>query len=193
MRRLLFISSLCALLMACQHSPKKNYFYLSPLNEKSTTQAASNEASLLIGIGPVEIAEYLTRSQIIDNQENNKLTLSDNAYWAEPLDKSITRVISINLTQLNTARSFVQFPWRSDSKPRYSLRVHIDKLARSGRQATINATWELMDNDNKKSVLRRNFLRSIPADSGAKGLAQAYSQLLGDLSKEMDEALNQNP
>jgi uncharacterized lipoprotein YmbA len=193
MRRFLFISGLCALLMACQHSPKKNYFYLSPLSEKTVTQTASNEASQLIGIGPVEIAEYLTRSQIIDNQVDNTLTLSDNAYWAEPLDKSIARVVSINLTQLNTARSFVSFPWRSDSKPRYSLRLHIDKLSRAGKNANINATWELVDNDNKKSILRRNFLRSVPADSGAKGLAQAYSQLLGELSKEMDEALNQHP
>ncbi|GGY74057.1 hypothetical protein GCM10011613_19240 [Cellvibrio zantedeschiae] len=150
-------------------------------------------SSQLIGIGPVDIAEYLTSSQIIDNQSDNTLTMSDNAYWAEPLDKSIARVVSLNLTQLNNGRSFVNFPWRSDSKPHYSLRLHVDTLSRTGKNANINATWELIDNDAKKSILRRNFLRSIPAESGAKGLAYAYSQLLAELSKEMDEALNQNP
>lgn len=193
MRRFLFVSSLCLLLCACQHSPKKNYFYLSPLNEKAATQSASNQTSQLIGIGPVDIAEYLMRSQIIESQSDNTLTLADNAYWAEPLDKSIARVISLNLTQLNPSRSFVNFPWRSDSKPRYSLRIHVDQLSRTGRNANINATWELVDNDGKSATLRRNFLRSIQADSGAKGLAQAYSQLLGELSKEMDDALNKAP
>lgn len=193
MRRFLFVSSLCLLLCACQHSPKKNYFYLSPLNEKAATQSASNQTSQLIGIGPVDIAEYLMRSQIIESQSDNTLTLADNAYWAEPLDKSIARVISLNLTQLNPSRSFVHFPWRNDSKPRYSLRIHIDQLSRTGRNANINATWELVDNDGKSGTLRRNFLRSIQADSGTKGLAQAYSQLLGELSKEMDDALNKAP
>ena len=193
MRRFLFVSSLCLLLCACQHSPKKNYFYLSPLNEKAATQSASNQTSQLIGIGPVNIAEYLMRSQIIESQSDNTLTFADNAYWAEPLDKSIARVISLNLTQLNPSRSFVHFPWRNDSKPRYSLRIHIDQLSRTGRNANINATWELVDNDGKNATLRRNFLRSIQADSGAKGLAQAYSQLLGELSKEMDDAFNKAP
>src|SRR6478609_4538123 len=100
MRGFLFIASLCMLLMACQHSPKKNYFYLSPVTEKTATQASGNEASQLIGIGPIEIAEYLIRSQIIENQTDNTLTLAENAYWAEPLDKSIARVVSLNLTQL---------------------------------------------------------------------------------------------
>src|SRR6478609_9087772 len=153
MRRFLFIGSLCVFLCACQHSPKKNYFYLSALSEKSTSQTATNEASQLIGIGPIEIAEYLTRSQIIDNQTDNTLTMSDNAYWAEPLDKSIARVISLNLTQLNNTRSFVSFPWRSDSKPHYSLRLHVDNLSRSGRNANINATWELVDNEAGKSIM----------------------------------------
>ncbi len=193
MRRFLFVSSLCLILCACQHSPKKNYFYLSPLNEKAGLQSASTDTSQLIGIGPVEVAEYLTRSQIIDNQSDNTLTMSDNAYWAEPLDKGIARVISINLTQLNNSRGFVNFPWRSDSKPRYSLRVHVDKLSRSEDKASINATWELVDNNERKSILRRNFLRSLQAESGAKGLAHAYSQLVGDLSKEMDEALSKAP
>ena len=193
MRVFLLISSLCLLLMACQHSPKKNYFYLSPLSEKPASQPVTHEASQLIGIGPVEIAEYLMRSQIIDNQTDNTLTLSDNAYWAEPLDKSIARVISLNLTQLNTARSFVNFPWRSDSKPHYSLRLHLDNLSRAGKNATINTTWELVDNDAQKSLVRKNFLHSLPADAGAKGLAQAYSQLLAELSKEMDETLSKAP
>ena len=193
MRGFLFISSLCFVLCACQHSPKKNYFYLSPLNEKAITQTASNQTSQLIGIGPIDIAEYLMRSQIIENQSDNTLTLADNAYWAEPLNKSIARVISLNLSQLNPSRSFVNFPWRSDSKPRYSLRVQIDQLSRTCRNASINASLELVDNEGKSPTLRRNFSRSIQADSGAKGLAQAYSQLLGELSKEMDSALNKAP
>jgi uncharacterized lipoprotein YmbA len=193
MKRVIFFIGMCSLIVACQHSPKKNYYYLSAqAAEKSGEQRNNDLALQLIGIGPVEVADYLNRSQIIDNQTDNTLNMSENAYWAEPLDKSISRVISLNLTQLNNSRSFVNFPWRNDSKPKYSLRVRVDNLARSGSNATINATWELVNTETKSSLVRRIFVRSIPVAAGAKALAQSYSQLLGDLSKEMDEALNKN-
>lgn len=194
MRRIIFFIGLCCLIAACQHSPKKNYYYLTPqvAAEKSDAQNNKDAVLQLIGIGPVEIADYLNRSQIIDNQTDNTLNMSENAYWAESLDKNIARVISQNLTQLNNSRSFVNFPWRNDSKPRYSLRLRVDNLARSGNNATINATWELVNTETKTSLVRRIFVRTIPVASSTKALAQSYSQLLGDLSKEMDEALNKN-
>lgn len=184
MQKIILIIGICCFMLSCQHSPKKNYYYLTP--QLSSTAGTKNEISQLIGIGPVEIADYLTRSQIIDNQTDNTLNMSENAYWAEPLDKSITRVVALNLTQANTSRSFVYFPWRSDSKPRYSLRIRVDNLARNQNNATINATWELVDNEAKTSLLRLNFIRTTNASSGAKGLAQAYSQLLAELANEMD-------
>jgi uncharacterized lipoprotein YmbA len=188
MKKIILIASLCCLIFACSHSPKKNYFYLTA--QASTGADSKAEITQLIGIGPVEIAEYLTRSQIIDTQTDNTLNMAENAYWAEPLDKSITRVIALNLTQLNNTRSFVTFPWRSDSKPHHSVRIRVDSLSRTDNKATINATWELVDNDAKITVVRRNFIRTVNTDSGAKGLAQAYSQLLADLSNELDIELD---
>jgi uncharacterized protein len=208
MCRIVFIALGCSLLLACQHSPQKNFYYLTAqlaqehnqtqnlaaAPENSAAQAANSTANQLLGIGPIEIADYLNRSQIIDKQANHRLSMADNAFWAEPLDKSIARVTALNLTK-NT-RNFVYFPWRSDSKPRYSIRIRVDELARSTQPAkfndtcTLNATWELIDNDTKTNVLRKNFTRSTPADSGAKALAQAYSRLLADLAREMDTELN---
>ncbi|HOY24165.1 MAG TPA: PqiC family protein [Cellvibrio sp.] len=207
MRRILLLAFSCSLFLSCQHSPQKNFYYLtaqlvqepnqaqsSPTTpEKSTAQTESSKINQLIGIGPIEVADYLNRSQIIENQSNNSLNMADNAFWAEPLDKSIARVTALNLTQVNSARNFVYFPWRSDSKPRYSIRVRIDELSRTGNQAKLSANWELMDNDTKTNLLRKNFTRSTPVDSGAKALAQTYSKLLADLAGEMDAELNKIP
>jgi len=194
MKRIIIFIGLCSLIAACQHSPKKNYYYLTPQANAEKSDAQNNSGSVLqlIGIGPVEVADYLNRSQIIDNQTDNTLNMSENAYWAESLDKSIARVVAQNLTQLNNSRSFVNFPWRNDSRPHYSLRLRVDNLARTGGNATINATWELANIETKKVVVRRIFAHSVPVAAGTKALAQSYSQLLGDLSKEMDDALSKN-
>jgi uncharacterized lipoprotein YmbA len=200
MRQILLLAFSCSLFLSCQHSPQKNFYYLtaqlnqaqsSPtMPEKSTTQTENSKINQLIGIGPIEVADYLNRSQIIDNQSNNSLNMADNAFWAEPLDKSIARVTALNLTQANSARNFVYFPWRSDSKPRFSIRIRVDELSRTANQAKLNANWELMDNDSKSNLLRRNFTGSIAVDSGAKALAQAYSKLLAELASEMNAELN---
>ncbi len=189
MRKILFAFIMCCLIVGCQHSPQKNYYYLSATQADEKGISPTN-ISQVIGIGPIDLADYLNRLQIIDNQTDNTLKMVDNAYWAEPLDKAIPRVLALNLTQLNHSRSFVSFPWRSDSKPRYSLRLHIYELTRKGDKASLNADWELVDNDTKTISLRRNFLQAVKVDSSTKALAHAYSELLAELAKEMDQALN---
>ncbi len=188
------LAVLCILLAACQSSPQKKYFYLNtvPTTQKPLAPSTGN-ITTVIGIGPIEIADHLNRLQIIYSQSNNLLTVADNDYWAEPLDKGIARVLALNLIQRNDNRSFTNFPWRNDSKPQYSLRLQINSMTRANNEASIIATWELMDNNTKVNLQRRNFIRTTPVESGAKNLAQAYSKLLAELATEMDEALNKAP
>lgn len=191
MKKILVATVLCSFLVGCNSSPQKKYYYLNTIpSEQKTLTPSTDNITTVIGIGPVEIADHLQRSQIIYSQTNNQLTVADNDYWAEPLDKGIARVIALNLIQRNDKRSFTTFPWRNDSKPQYSLRIQINSLTRADNEASIIATWELMDNNTKANLQRRNFIRSIPAESGAKNLAQAYSKLLAELAGEMDEALS---
>ncbi len=199
MRLLMLTPMLLALLSSCQHSPQKKYYLLTPLeNDQKSIIGASNNSSAniasTIGIGPIEVPDYLHRLQIVstpsgDTQNRNTLTLSDTHYWAEPLDKGVARVIMLNLTQQNSNRGFVYFPWRSDAKPRYSLRIRISSLTCTSNDANIVADWELMDNDALSHLQRHRFIRTLPSSVGALALAKVYSQLLADLSAEMDEAL----
>lgn len=153
------------------------------------SQVSDENINETIGIGPIEVAEYLNRLHIVYQAEDGSLMMAANDYWAEPLDKGIARTLALNLTQHDTSRSFVIFPWRSDSKPENSLRLQIHSLNRSGNEATINATWELIDNEKKISLLRRHFIRTTEASSGSRGLAQAYSKLFSELADEMDKVI----
>lgn len=191
MRHFLLLIAVCLLISGCQQSPRKNYYLLSA-SAVEPIHAAEN-IDQVIGIGPIEVAEYLNRLHIVYQTEDGSLVMADNDYWAEPLDKGVARVLALNLTRHDTSRSFVKFPWRNDSKPDYSLRLQIHSLNRAASQAYINATWELIDNTQKTSLQRRHFIRSIAATSGAKGLIQAYSQLFSELASEMDEALKALP
>jgi uncharacterized protein len=191
MRNLLIISSLCGLLMACQHSPQKNYYYLTAtLAPKTAAPNSSVPVANLIGIGPIELAEYLNRLQIIEDQFNSQLHISSHNYWAEPLDKSIARVTALNLSSLKASRGFVYFPWRMDNTPPLSIRIHVHQLSRQANQVSMNASWEIFNNTTKTVQLQRHFIHSLQSENGAKGLAEAYSSLFAALAIEIDLALN---
>lgn len=194
MLRNLIIIILCGSLAGCQHSPRKHYFILSaasaPLQAPHSPAAQSNTArNSLIGIGPIDIADYLDRAYIGYAENDNTLTILENDYWAEPLDKGVARITVLNLAQLNPGRNFVNFPWRSDSKPQYTLRIQLHSLTRSHNQASIKATWELVDNSNKSNLQRKTFSHEVAVGSDTKALVQAYSQLMAALAEEISQSL----
>lgn len=189
MRHLTVMVILCCLLSACQSSPRKNFYVLTA--SEAEQRNPTEDITQVIGIGPIEIAEYLDRIHIVYQADSGNLVMAENDYWAEPLDKGIARVIALNLTQRDASRSFVSFPWRRDSKPHYSLRLQMHSLNASAGNAQINASWELVDNVKKIKLRQRHFIRSTPAGSGTRALAEAYSKLLAELAEEMDQALLQ--
>jgi len=187
MIRNILLLTLLSLLITCQQSVPKNYYLLTPLSpiaEKENTHI--NE---LLGLGPIELADYLKRPNIVRVRDNNNLNLTTNDFWAEPLDKGIVRVLSLNLVRQNPSRMVIDFPWRSDRIPPYSLRVDIHELVSGNDQTSINATWELVHTEDKKSIERQHFIRSVANENNSTSIAYAYSDLLAQLSIEMNKAL----
>jgi uncharacterized lipoprotein YmbA len=174
-------------LLACQSSPQKNVFLLTPLAPVSSEQ--SQEINTLLGLGPVVLPEYLERSNIVRMGTDNQLNLNSNDFWGEKLENGIVRVLSLNLTQQNPARMIQPFPWRSDRIPPLSFRIYIHDFIYSEKQARINATWELVSTSNNQAIQRRHFIRSKEANKNGHAIAHAYSQLLAELSEEMNVAL----
>lgn len=172
---------------ACQQSPQKNFYLLTsliPLAEKK-----HDSSNRLIGLGPIELADYLNRPNMVRMHSDNRLNLNTNDFWAEPLDKGIVRVLSLNLGNLDTARLMQPFPWRSDRIPAYSLRVTINELVQSDRQTKINATWELVHAADKNIIERQHFIRTVDTENNSHAMAQSYSELLAELAEEMHKGL----
>ncbi len=185
MKRYFLLVTIFSVLFSCQQSIPKRYYLLSaPASEQS-----EQSISKLIGLGPIELAEYLNRPNMIRMRSDNTLNLSGSDYWAEPLENGIVRTLGLNLTKHDASRMVQAFPWRSDSVPAYSLRIRISELIQKDNKASINATWELIETSSKKMLERKHFVRSIDSGSGAESMAEAYSALLAQLADEMHEAL----
>jgi uncharacterized lipoprotein YmbA len=193
---LVSLSLLLGLLQGCQSSPQKQYYVLTTANEQpllklETEQAGINTTELkqTIGVGPVEIPEYLHLSQILYQAEDGSLQRMANSYWAEPLTQGIARVISLNLSQGDTSRNLILFPWRADNRPRYSVNIKLLSLninaSQTQRVAKLVANWELKDTNNINYLAREHFSATINAQPDAPGLTQAYSALLAQLTEQI--------
>lgn len=174
-----------SLLVGCQQSPRKQYYLLSA----PPTANHTAEITRTLGLGPIDVADYLRNSQIIINRNANHLQITDNAYWGEPLQKGIARVLAVNLMNQQTNALIETFPWRSDSTPKLSLRLTIYDLQLINGEALINASWKLINNESKAVLTQQHFVRSKPSGESAAQIAVIYSELLAELAGEMNKAL----
>lgn len=179
-------------LTACATSPPNSYYRLTPLDGlKATGQTPS------LGIGPVEIPEYLNRRALVSNSGGTQLKIHNQERWAEPLDDGILRVVSLNLANLLNTQHLHYFPWDPRQAPDYSIRIKLLALEADDKEATLLAEW-LVDrrdddgvasdgvaSDGVASGPRISLLKqSLP--TGAFQPAQlppAYSDLLYQLSE----------
>jgi len=177
-----------SLLVGCQQSPRKQYYLLNATDNTNQTAAITRT----IGLGPIEVADYLQHLQLVVNRDANSLQLTENAYWGEPLEKGITRVLAINLMNHQANRSIETFPWRSDTTPALSLRLTVHDLQLINNEAVINASWKLINNQTKSVLSQQHFVRKKSSGKSATQIATAYSELLAELATEMDKALVSN-
>ncbi len=190
MMRIFIITTLIgSMLMGCQQSPRKQYYLLSAT--ANMNQVA--EITRTVGLGPIEVAEYLQHSHVIVNHDANSLQIADNAYWGEPLQKGISRVLSINLMNHQSNRLIETFPWRSDSNPPVSIRLQIYDLQIIDGNAVINASWKLIDNMTRKTLTQHHYVQQKSCNGNARDIAEAYSALLAELAAEMNKALALTP
>lgn len=187
MTRRQLLAFVCVLLGACQSAPPKHYFMLTaPSNQPAQVQQAIDT---LIGIGPIELAEYLARPQLAVQKADGSINLLVNNVWAEPLDRGIARILAMNLIAQDDRRGAVYFPWRTDSQPRFSVRVQIHSLGQTDNLLKLQASWELIDAQNSQKSQRWHFNQTVKAQTNAQGLANGISELIENLSRQINTAL----
>lgn len=144
-----FAVSLLLSLQGCLggRSAPEQYHLLTARAERGAN-AAMNEKT--IGVGPVRIAQFLQRPQIVTHGGSSQLRFEANTRWGEPLDQGIQRVLLQNIAALTGAETR-NFPWRQNATPDYALRIDIvdlDKLPNG--ESILEVSWILEDLKNSR-------------------------------------------
>ena len=165
----------------CGTSPVPNYYLLTP-NAQPSADASSD---LIIGVGPIEVSDFLERPQIAIHGGTNRLEIDELNRWAEPLDRAVVRIMALNLAALLGTQKITGFPWRRDDQPDIAVRIAILALDRRQGQAVLGVRWVLVDIATERVVHQALERYQQPSAGEPELLAAAYSDLLAKLAADI--------
>jgi uncharacterized lipoprotein YmbA len=178
---------LAMLVAACSSTPLGNHYVLT-----SPGAGTPSGDSPALGIGPIEIPEYLKRNGLVYNREGSRLHISQTERWAEPLDSGIARVVTINLATLLDTQDVRPFPWHPERPPAFGVQIRIVTLNANDQEAELVAEWLVYRAANGLPLQRRisRLERPMPAgDLQVSAIPAAYSELLLALSQAIAAAI----
>lgn len=140
-----------------------------------------------IGVGPVTLAEYVDRSNLVIQTSPNKIELVQSHLWAGDLDNSVARVIATNLGRRLNTGNVRTYPWQRDSEIDYQVAMDIREfLAGDDGFARIEATWRIYSLPGSKLVRSKTFIgKESIASEDYEAVVAAQSRLLGKLSADI--------
>jgi hypothetical protein len=187
-KKILLLAPVLALLLAgCGSSPANNYYLLT-----AHDAPAPMGDSPAIGVGPIEIPEYLSRKSMVYDRTGNTLQVASVDLWAEPLVDGIQRVMVLNLSGLLNTQDVQFFPWQPKRAPEYGVKINLLQLDVTGQQVMLTAEWLVYRPSSSRTVQRRiSRLQSTMAAGTpeAEQVAVAYSKLLYQLSEVIATAI----
>ncbi|BHH86099.1 PqiC family protein [Desulforhopalus sp. 52FAK] len=185
---------LALLISGCMMKSQPTRFYmLSPTVEgPNFLEEGSASNNLSIGIGPIKMADYLSKSRIVTRIDDNMTGQAEFDQWSGSLKNNIINVLADNIgSLLNTEKIFVH-PWRSFVPIDYQVIVEITRFdGELGKQVNLEARWNVLKS-NEKSFIDNKWSRiQVTTDApGYTGLVAAESRALGKLSREVAESIN---
>ncbi len=200
MRRRILLSSAAALtagvVLGCSpFGPQKDltrFYVLTSLTDQVPEGLeVRRPGPLAIGIGPVDLAEYLDRPQIQTRVSENQVWFSSVDRWAGPLRDNFARTLMENVAMLLGTERMYGHPWYQDANIDYSVRVHVMRFEwNAAGYAELLAAWEIGGADLGTEVEWGLGRFTEPADTvGTDAYVAALSRTLQQFSESIADEI----
>ena len=177
-----------ATLAACGGSAPSRFYTLSPMASGKPVRAdAVGLPRVVVGIGAVEIPDYLDRPQIVTRTSQHQLTLAEFDQWGGSLKADVNRVLLEDLARTLPADRFSVVILKRGILIDYKITLCLVRLdVEPGQGAVLEAQWAISDRDGKGDGRMRSTRLSEPVATGdITEAVGAMSRALGRLSEEI--------
>src|SRR5271163_1144521 len=190
------ILSLCACVAAAcnplaAQPDRTQYFLLAPLGSAPASVSTPATAQLSLGVGPIKFPEYLKRPGLVTRTSSDRLLVSDEKRWAEPLDQNFESILCQNLVRLLGTQRITTYPWYADTHIDYQVEVWVMHFeADENGQAQLSAVWTILDGGGHVLASSQSSA-SAPVQGIDTAGSAALSQDLGQMSTQIADRIAQ--
>jgi uncharacterized lipoprotein YmbA len=174
---------------ACARTPSR-FYILNNLPASETISGTAAAQGPVIGVGPITVAKYLDRPQIITRSGRHQLALGEFDRWAEPLQDNVLRVLAENLAILIPTDQVLLHAW--PQYPTLDYQVTVDMLHFDGwldGESTLLAHWSILDRAELPLLSQRASLNVPVGGDDYEAMVAAMSELLAGLSRNIAVAI----
>src|SRR5260370_16009871 len=172
---------------------RTQYFILSPAPQSaSAALSAPSTAQLSLGVGPIRFPDYLKRPGIVTRASSDRLLVSDEKRWGEPLDRNFESVLCQNLSQMLGTERVRRYPWYSDVHVDYQVEVWVQRFdASDDGRSQLSAVWTIRDGQDGHELASMESTTSASVQSGDTAGSAALSQDLSEMSRHIADRIIQ--
>ncbi len=176
---------LASVLLAACAGPAKSFYVLT------ADGPAPSGGGVALGVGPVTLAEYVDRADLVTAQSANELRMAEDHRWAGDLSASIARVMAANLGRRLHTGNIRTYPWRNDQEISYQITLDIRQFhGAADGYAVIEAGWRAYSLPDRRLKASRTFVdREALGADGFPALVAAQSRLLSRLAGDIAAGL----
>jgi hypothetical protein len=186
-RRLLPFAFL--LLAGCAASVPQQFYQLpAPL-----PPAGVNGKGPAVLLGPLQLADYLQRENLMQRQSDQRLAVSPNGRWAGSLQDDVGRLLLATLAGQLHSSNLALYPDRIGFPTQAQIILHIARLDSGPQQpAVLEARWRLLD---ARGQQRAGDLLQLSQehDGSLEGQVAAQGQLVERLGQRLAAAVQALP
>ncbi len=188
---LVVLNACASLLTGCASSPPTRFYVLSNLSQPARP-ALNTARDVAVGVGPVELPDYLDRQQIVTRSGQNELNLAEFDKWGETLKDNANQVLAENLAVLLPSKKVLTHPWKRSTALDYQVVVKITRFDHTeGGETVLQARWNILNGDGSKELLARE-TRYVerPDGTGYAATVAAMNRALAQFSRDVANTIN---
>ena len=151
----------------------------------SLPPANASNASLRLGVGPLQIPRLLNRPQIISRKNSNEIKMAEMHQWGGSYEEELMQVMTDNLSALLKTDNIEQYPWKFSFKPNYQIRINIERLdGEIGKSVILKARWRILKN-NKELMVKQALINTPVQGKNYTDYVKAQSKALETFSRQI--------
>jgi uncharacterized lipoprotein YmbA len=172
-------------------TPPARFHQLQSLQDPEPgRKALASLPEVSVAVGPIGLAAYLDRPQIVTLTGEHELRINEFERWGEPLQNGITRVITDNLGLLLSTTRVAAVTSQAFPRADYQVAIDISRFdGTTGGQAVLQARWRILSGGGNLRVSQGIVLKEPWPGSDFSSLIKAQSLLLARLSRDIAEGV----